>query len=223
MLIDPEFSLISPEYDLTLEEVPGVDGDVPIDNKRYKGVSRGIPVYVEPGRNLNQVADDVSNWLKTDVGWHELTFSDNAGYVYNVIHYEQYDIQRLILQYAKAIIPFRFKPYKFYVSGLEEIPLTNGQTINNIGSRPARPLLKVTGNGDMTITIGGQKLELQGVDNGIIIDVLAKVAVNINGRIPDWDKVYTYPFPTIPVGQSTISWTGTATITMIPRWEALLP
>lgn len=223
MLIDPEFSLTSPEYDLTLEEIPGVDGDVATDNKRYKGVTRPMPVFVEPGRPLNEVATNVSNWLKTDVGWHDLVFSDNTDYIYKVLIYEQYDIQKTLLQYSRSIINLRLKPYKFFKSGLQEIQLTNGQTINNIGSRPSRPLIKLIGSGDMSLTIGDETINLQAVDSGIIIDVLVDIAVNINGITPEWDKVYMYPFPKIPVGESTISWIGAESVTLIPRWEALLP
>lgn len=222
-MIDPEFSLVSPGYDVTLEEISGVDGDIATDNKRYKGLTRGIPVFLEHVRNVNQSADEISNWLKTDVGWHELTFSDNAGFVYTAMHYEQFDIQKTLLQYSKSIINFRLKPYKFYQSGLTEIQLTNGQTLNNIGSRPARPLIKVIGSGDMTLSIGDQIINLKGVDTGIIIDILADTVVNINGRIPEWTKLYTYPLPKMPVGEFTLSWTGAESVSMIPRWEALLP
>ncbi|WP_283957941.1 distal tail protein Dit [Marinilactibacillus psychrotolerans] len=223
LMIDPEFSLVSPEYDVTLEEISGVDGDIATDNKRYKGLTREIPVFFDSVSNLNQSADEVSNWLKTNAGWHELTFSDNPNFVYQALHYEQYDIKKTLQEYSKTIINFRLKPYKFYQSGLTEIQLTNGQTLNNIGSRPARPLIKLVGDGDMTLTIGDQTINLQAVDTGIIIDILADTVVNINGRIPEWTKLYTYPLPKLPVGDVTVAWTGAESVSMIPRWEALLP
>lgn len=224
LLIDPEFSMIGPEADIDLIEVDGVDGDLAIDNKRLKGVTRPIPVYVNvDSKQLAQRAHDLSNWLKTDIGWHDFELSDSSNFIYRAMYYEEFQLQKTVLQYAKAILSFRFKPYKFYKSGLNEIQLTNGQRVNNMGTRPSRPLIKLIGSGDMAITIGGQTINLQGVQDGIIIDVLDDIVFNLNRTRREWDKVYTYPFPKIPVGESVISWTGATAVSIIPRWEAILP
>lgn len=224
LLIDPDFSMIGPEADIELLEIDGVDGDIATDNQRLKGVTRPIPVYVDVDNNqLAQRAHVLSNWLKADTGWHDFELSDSPDFIYRAMYYEEFHLQKTILQYSRAILSFRFKPYKFYKSGLNEIELTNGQRINNIGTRPSRPLIRLTGSGNMTLTIGDQTIQLQGVQDGIVIDVLDDIIFNLNRTRREWDKLFTYPFPKIPVGESTISWTGATSVRLIPRWEALLP
>lgn len=225
LLIDPDFQLIGPEKDIERFEVPGVDGDTVVSNERFKGVTRSIHCYVEQqsGKSLAELASEISNWLNSATGWQILELSDSPNFIYRVLHIEEFQISKTVLNYSRAIITFRWKPYKFYKSGLNEITLTNGQQLNNIGKRPSKPLIKLTGSGNMTLTYGGKTIQFQSIQDGIIIDVLADTVVSLNGLRPEWNKVYTYPFPKIPVGQTTLSWTGALSVSIIPRWEALLP
>lgn len=224
LLMDPEFELSGPEADVTFEEIDGSDGDYVIDNERFKSVTRSIPVSLEPvpGLSVVEAAGDISNWLNQDKGWKDLYLSDNPEFVYRAIYTEAFNLNKSITEYSRAIIGFHLKPYKFYRSSLQEVELTNGQRITNIGTRPSSPLIRMLGSGDMSITIGGQTVRFTGVQDGIVLDVLKDTPEDLRGR-PAWTNTHDYPFPKIPIGDSQISWTGANQVFIAPRWEELLP
>ena len=84
----------------------------------------------------------------------------------------------------------------------------------------ARPLISIAGSGDITLLVGTQIIELEGIEDGIIIDSELQEAY--------WEGVLknscmTGEFPVLGEGHTAISWTGgTVTrVTIIPRWVSL--
>ncbi|VEE82045.1 distal tail protein Dit [Enterococcus hirae] len=225
LFIERNVSFGSAGSDISLEEVPGVDGDLAISNQRLKGLDKIFPcrLRLPSNKKIEDVTNDISNWLKTDISWDDLFFSEEPQFVYRALYYEEYDVERIVSFYGKTTLKFRIKPYKYFKDSLDPIEVTNGQYITNKGTRPSKPLLRVEGTGDITVKFGSNQLQLKGIDQGIIVDLQAQVVTSLDGSRPAYDKVYTYPFPDFPIGKQKVSWTGNATkVEITPRWEVIV-
>lgn len=225
LTIEGNVSFGSASYDLSLKEVPGVDGDLAVSNQRIKGLDKIFPcrLRLPPNKKIEEVITDISNWLKTDISWDDLFFSADPQFIYRALYYEEYNVERIVSFYGKTALKFRIKPYKYFKDSLSPIEVTNGQYLTNKGTRPSKPLLRIEGTGDITIKFGSNQIRLKGVDQGIIVDLQAQVVTSLDGSRPAYDKVYTYPFPDFPVGRHRVTWTGDVTkVELTPRWEVVV-
>ena len=80
------------------------------------------------------------------------------------------------------------------------------------------------GAGDVVLAIGTQVVEIEGLEDGIIIDSELGDCFNLtesallNGKVTLMDD----GFPTLAPGANIISWTGNVTkVTVTPRWRDL--
>ena len=221
--IENNISFPSPEADIDFIEVLGRDGDVAIDNQRLKTVNFSIPIRLRlpQDKDVNEVATQISNWLKSDIGWHDLQFSGSPDYKYIAIQHEQFDISETLKRYGKTIINFKLKPYKRKIYTYPVV-VTNGMNIVNDGMRNSKPLIKLSGTGDITLKNNGRDwLKLRAVDQEITVDS-EQMSVYRDIR-PQYDKMIDLgDFPILYTGNNVISWTGNVTrLEIEPRWEAI--
>lgn len=221
LVMESDLSFSSPEADITFVSVPGLDGELAIDNKSLKNVIRSYPCKIIPssGVTIEKRAGQISSWLKNDIAWKEFIFSGDPDFIYTAMFYEKYDVNKLIVDYHQVVLNFTIKPYKFLKSGQILQTVSNGQVIKNIGNRVSRPRLIIEGTGDITINIGSAKLILKGVDKGVIVDSLRNTITDLSESRPQWDKAYSLP-PKCGIGDQKITYTGSVTkLQIIPRWE----
>lgn len=224
--IENNISFTSPEADIDFVEVLGKDGELAIDNKRLKGFDFSVPVrlYAPVGRTVDQVATEISNWLKADIGWKPFYFSGSPDYEYVAMSYQSFNVTENLKRYGQAVITFRMKPYKF-LKGQRLLTLENGKTLVNGGFRPSKPLIRVDGSGDITLKNNGKDwLKLLDVVNYIKVDSEAMSVYREIGN-PMFTKMYSTldpMFPILEVGENTITWEGTVEkVEIEPRWELI--
>lgn len=227
LIVENGLAFTVPERDVTPLEVPGLDGDLIVDNNRLKGFDKSFPIsLIAPnGKTIDQISKEISEWLRTDVGWDKLTFTGYQGYYYEAICYESFDIENILKTFGKAVITFRCKPYKYKNDGQTPLTIINGQTLVNPEKRISKPLIKVTGTGDITFKNNGfDWLILKSVDNFLLID--SKNMSVSKGIVSYFDKMNANLKPLFPVlktGNNIITWTGTVTkVEITPRWEAVV-
>lgn len=219
--------LTTPESDIQLIEVAGRDGDLAISNNRLKGINKSFPcvLNVPLGSTVDKVATKVAEWLRTDVSWDRLTFSGYEGYEFEALCYETFDIEETLRRQGRTVINFRLKPYKFKTGSKDSIVLSNGQILKNTEKRNAKPIIKITGTGNITLKNNGADwVILRSVDEYVTIDT-STMSIHKDG-LQQFDKMNANLKPLFPVlkpGDNKITWTGTVTkIEIIPRWEAVV-
>lgn len=226
LTISPETAETSPGHDIEFIEVMGKDGELAIDNERLKAFPYPIHTNFRPkDKNIDAAASDISRWLKTDVRYKPLLLSWQPNYVYIAIFYEQFDIKETLPKFGKLPLNFRCQPYKYRKDGQESISLTNGQTLTNKEKRVAKPLIKVTGTGNVT-------LKNNGVDWAILSSVDEHITIDSKSMSVYKDKLFQFTkmnanlsplFPVLSPGNNTITWTGSVeSVEIIPRWEAVV-
>lgn len=101
----------------------------------------------------------------------------------------------------------------------------NPDTVTNPGTYKSAPKIKITGSGDVTLTIGTQIVLVTGMEGGVIIDSELGDCFNFTESALLNDKVSLLDedFPTLAPGDNIISWTGTGVtkVTITPRWRDL--
>ena len=213
----------SPSKNFELEKIGGLDGEVVTGDGTLNNVTRDFPFTVssDKKRNVQEIATELSAWLKSSNEWHDLEFSGDPDYIYRAIYIDEYNLDRVTNFYGKVVLSFICKPYKFLKSGRDEITL--GTNIINPTNRPSRPKITIKGTGNITLKIGDALWEFKNVSGGIVVDTLLDVVTSLTGGVSAWDKIATYPLPTIPPGTHTVTKTGTITeIKIIPRWEVIV-
>lgn len=210
-------TLNSAIFDDSNIEVPGRDGYLTMSNQRYKSAGLIFKCNLTSKTTVEAAQNAVSNWLLQNIGWHDLTLSQDPNYIYTAKIDGGLNVERLGVTYGNLDVGFLIQPAKYLVSGQKAATVTNGQTLNNAGTLPAKPLIRVTGSGDIKLTIGTTVFDLRKVDQGIILDCESQTATSLDGKRTQFDKLYSN-FGTIPTGTPKVSWTGTATVEVTPRW-----
>lgn len=217
----------SPEADVERVEAVGRDGDLIVDNERMKSMSFPIPIRIdaEKGGALIDLASEINGWLKSDLGFHPLILSTQPDFYYNAIIIDGFEIEETLKEFGRTVVKFELDPYKRAVDP-EKITVENGDVISNPENRIAKPIVHVTGTGDIDIKNNGEDwLSLRSVDTEITVDSELK-SVYREER-PQYNKMVDLnegSFPLLEPGDNKLTWTGAAGITGIevePQWERL--
>lgn len=208
-----------PERRVEFVQVEGRHGVLSIDTEAYEVIDWEVPVKITATRHetIDQLIRSISRWLTSVPGWHELHFSGWEGVYYRAMCVQRIDAREILRNYGETTLRFKLHPVRYFDSGNEFITLSNGSILHNPGNIDAEPIINVTGNGVITLTIAGKPLLLRNVDTEITIDAELETAYNALGA--QNDKVYTYPIPKLPQGECVISWTGSVSrVEILPRW-----
>lgn len=209
--------IVRPEERVTHVTVPGRAGDLT--------QNEGTDIYESYIRTIQMIIDSAA-----DVSAAEKWLRGN-GYV-------TFSCQPELKQKARVINAVTFKKHsrnsswwegevQFYCQPLKEMAnetaievTASGTQITNPGDTESRPLITITGSGDVTVRIGEKNISITGAESGWKIDSDLEWVTNSSGT-PQMG-VYTGKFPTIPAGNSIVQFTGDITkLTIQGRWRYL--
>lgn len=128
----------------------------------------------------------------------------------------------------KFTVTFTCDPHALLIP--ESIPIRateSGSRFNAEGTIRSRPRVTIRGNGDFTVTIGGQTMGFTDVRDGIIVDTELMDAFTLDGKLLyNHAVVAGYPFYKIEPGPFTVEWeaeegSNVASVEIRPRWRVL--
>ena len=173
----------APEYDVTFQSIPGRNGDLILPNGRYPNVQVTYSVFL-PAKSI----------------------AEDTVYTRKAVYSGSLDIEDQLNRIGVFTVSFSCHPFRYSVAGTDPITLTqSGSTVTNPESFESLPILTLTGEGTVTLTIqgGGQNKSwvFTGLDGSIVCDS---------------EQMNFYS------GTNTISWVGTVTSLVVqPRWVTL--
>lgn len=202
----PPFSLstenvnpIEPEgYDGSLTEVLNYKSDTKMVECDYEGDNQ----------------ESVLEWLD---GSGDVQFSNIPGYFYKARINNQIPISEILRNKIYEFpVSFLCQPFRYFIDGKKPIEINiNGITINNPGNYIAKPVMTITGSGDITININGRVFTITDLSGSITIVSEIESVLDDKGGLMDG------AFPYFDRGKNTISWTGTVSnIKIIPYWRS---
>ena len=211
------------QRDVTVVQVPGRDGDLIIDNGRYKNVPIKYDLAIVPGMapfGFAELAQIIKDWLLPGTGYYQLWDTYDPRYYRLGAYTGNVDIEQELTSLGSCSLSFDCKPFRYSVAGQQAITLTSAGALYNGEAYASKPYIKVTGSGDITLTINGTDYELEDVDAYIELD--SELMNAYKGAINQNSKMTSVDFPKLVPGLNSISWTGTVTsVSIVPRWCCL--
>jgi phage-related protein len=218
----------TPERDISFVSVAGRNGDLLIDNKRWKNID--ITYHCAIATNFAERFDRFRNDLLQQTGYQRLTdtiYPDvfRMGVVKQPINPETMRRNRT----GTFDIVFNCKPQRFLFIDQYTTTLTadkvNAETgaayYWNTSGQPARPLITVYGTGPGKLTVGNVTIDILALKDHITIDCDLMTAYRQEGDAAVENKnadIYALDFPELSVGENAISWTGGITqVDIVPR------
>ena len=161
---------------------------------------------------------DIGRWLK---GGGTVVFANRPGGHYKARIANQIPFEKILRGNPHCSFSVNFRCYPFwYQDDVEDVMVTAPATVlYNPGSVYAEPVLTVYGDGDITLMIGQQLVELEGISGSIVIDSVLKEAYKDSDLQNDR---MSGEFPVLRPGGNAISWTGDVSrIVVTPNWRYL--
>lgn len=221
LIIQSKNTFAGAARDLTFTSVPGRSGDLIIDNKRYKNVTIKYKVAALEGiHDIREIAHRVKGWLASEVGYFELTDSYDPDYYRLAAYADAYNLEQELPCLGYSTIQFNCKPHKYRIDGKRPVILQVAANVRNPEFFTAKPYIKITGSGNITLSINNNSYVFKDVSEYIEID--SEIMNAFKGSILQNSKMFTPTFPELVKGDNYISWTGTVTsVEIVPRWCCL--
>ncbi len=203
------------ERDVSTVEIPGRNGELTLDNGRYKNRSMKYPAFIY--RNFAINIEGLRNWLLSGGGYKRLEDSYHPEEFYMARFKGTLDpdvVDKLVA--GKMDLNFDCYPQRFLKSGEMPIEVTASATIINDTHQIAKPLIRAYGTG--SFTIGNATMTISSADSYTDIDCdlmeAYKGSTNCNGNISG-------SFPELIPGDNAVSMTGITQLDITPRWWIL--
>ncbi len=211
--------IVLPEERVTFTDVPGLSGSLTqIEGTDvYKDITLAVKCYC-PDPTPAAVGE-VAAYFRGS-GRLELPSRLDGYYEARVIN--QIPFTKILRGNAPRTftVNFRCKPFLRLYSGEDEQEITSGSFLLNPSGIQAKPLITVTGSGDITLLVGTRMIQLTGIENGITLDSELQEAYYGSTLL---NTKMTGEFPLLGAGNTAISWTGgnVTSVSVTPRWVAL--
>ena len=211
--------IILPEERVTFTDIPGLSGSL--------AQTEGVDVYKDITLAVKCYCPDPTPAAVTMIA----AYFRGAGRLELPNRSDGYYEARVVNQIAFAkilrgnkprtfTVNFRCKPLLHLYEGETEQTVSGGDFLHNPTGVQAKPLIAITGSGDITLLVGMQIIQLNGIEGGIVLDSELQEAY-WNSALKN--NCMTGEFPTLGEGNTAISWTG-GTVTevrVVPRWASL--
>lgn len=210
-------SIVKPPKRVIEEEIDGKDGSI-ITELGYGAYDKSIGIALTGSFNIDQIIE----YFNTS---GTVTFSNEPDKYYRFTIYEQIDFEKL-LRFKTAEVIFHCQPFKF--STTETPTIFNNPTtitLTNSGNTSSKPILEITGQGEVSISLNGSELfEIAFSDEDYetyTIDTEQLNAYNESGTFVNRNIIGDYDNLRLNKGSNTLTVSGDCTkivANKISRW-----
>lgn len=210
--------VVIPEERVTFTNVPGRSGAL--------AQTEGRSVFNDITLSVGLYCPEVTPSAIRAIGGYfrgagELRLPNRPGGYYEARVVNQIELARILRGNKPRTFEahFRCKPLFYLNAGLDPIEVESGEFLTNPSTVEAHPVIEIEGEGDVTLLVGDQTVQLTGLDGGIVLDGVLQEAY--------WDGILenakmSGDFPTLGAGDTAISWTGTVTaVRVTPHWAEI--
>lgn len=206
----------APERDLDTVEIPGKNGELVLDNGRWK--NKDIEYYCFQDKAVRNDLEDLRNYL--------LSLGGNYVRIENSEHSEEFRIGRLTdgfdperdYNYSTSsfVIKMSCKPQRFLLSGELMQEFTSTGIINNPTLFESKPLLRVYGTG--TLTVNGKSIVIN-TGGSEYIDIDCEAMSSFEGSQTRNSNVVIKDYPVLSAGNNVIDLgNGITRVIVTPKW-----
>lgn len=217
----------APKYAVSMIEIPGRDGALPMSDGRFGNVTVSYTCFV-PAKSISELSEKltaIKGWLYTAPDrYHTLTDSYDTDFFRKALINNQLDITEQCRKIGLFTVNFTCLPFRYSNAGQTSRTWSNNSSLTNPFCFPAKPYLKIYGNGTGTLTIQSSTTnrtwQFSSIDEYIECD--SELMNFYKGALTKNSTVSGSEFPILRPGSNTISFTGGITrVDIIPRWVSL--
>lgn len=214
----PNFPLPKRRYEVY--DVQDMDGQLVEDLETFEDIKLDVEFNFIDRSNIHIKVTKILNWLNK-INDLNLYFADEIERHYKVKMVEYTDIERQLKVKGIFTVSFICDPFKYYnENNLVTITTNNYSMYGNDLIYNGKPLIKIFGSGDITLTINNRDTILKAINNHIILNSTIKEAYN--DTIENLNNKMKSDFPILQAGLNTIKWMGNVTkIEITPNWRSL--
>lgn len=209
----------APERDGSKVIIPGRNGDVFLDNGRYKNIDIKYPAFIK-----DDFADNIEqfrNMIAAKQGYQRLEDSYHPD-EFRIARYKGAVKTKPVLRGLNAQsfdITFDAKPQRFLKVGDSPVAFTTSGTITNPTMMTALPKIRAYGIG--TVTIGDVSITITAAEGYTDLDCETQEAykggTNCNANL----ALLSGKFPQLVPGANVVAFEGLSQVDVIPRWWIL--
>lgn len=204
----------SAERDVTKISIPGKNGDLIVDNGRFKNKPVVYPAFIR--QRFKAYAKEAREWLGQKSGYRKLQDSYHPEY-YRMASFTgplDFDTRMLNLS-GECNISFDCKPQRYLVIGDIPIEVRDAAEVYNPTPFEAYPLIRVYGTSG-NIIVGDTIMQISAIDEYVDIDCelqnAYKGTVNCNLNVSN-------VFPNLTAGVTGVTFEGDISkMELRPRW-----
>lgn len=215
-IIDGNQTFGSAERDVEEFQIPGRNGNLTIDNGRFKARKINYDGFIV--QDFENNAEAFRNFLTKDSGYHRLEDTIHPDEYRLAMYTGPFDPKVIFLEAGSFTISFTARPERFLKSGEKEIQISQSAVkVYNPTYFAAKPLIKaVSGTG--AINIGETIITLTANAGNTIVDCETEDAYRDGVNMNRFIERTTGGFPTLPPGETSISCGEGMVVQIIPRW-----
>jgi phage-related protein len=206
----------APARDIESVAIPGRNGELTLDNGRFKNITVTYPAFVVPPflENMRKIRA----WLCSVRGYARLVDDYDPQYFRLARFVDGLEVEAKAINTAGEMnIQFDCMPQRFSIDGefgIRYFPVARGATITNPEAFPALPIIKTNRAG--TITVNGKEFTVPAADGGeLTID--CEIQAAYSGNV-SYNSLVSGEWPVLDPGENTLSWTAGMVGEIIPRW-----
>lgn len=205
----------SPEKDIETIIVPGRNGELTIDKKRFSNLSIQYPAFII--RDFENNRNNLQAFLSSQSGYKKLCDTYHSNY-FRMAYFKgpiEFDM-RALNRSGEMTIEFICKPQKYLYSGEKWFDFSIDGNITNPTLFQSFPVLEIS-QGSGSLEIAGQVLNVKNLPEKAIIDCEIEDAVGEN-MIENLNQYVSGDFPKINPRKNGIRITGDIKVRIKPRW-----
>lgn len=220
LFISGEGTYGAPMRSVTEEVVPGRNGTLIIDNGRYENLEVTYPAYI--AKNFAENIAGLRSYLLSIKGYARLEDSYHPDVYCLATLSEGIEVETKgrYNTSGQFDLVFNRKPQRFLKRGEYNVSFTSSGTIFNQELFPSKPLIRIYGNGK--VTVNSVEMTWSGSSSYVDIDCDVQDCYYMGSNMNSKVALNGYNFPELVPGVNTITLgAGVTNVQITPRWWRL--
>jgi len=233
LFIQDRPDLQSPKRRSTTDVAFGQDGVTVFDEEAYDDTEMTLGMYMGTKNKLplNAKRNLVTSMFIGSGGYNPFVPYWDPTHQYQVMLKDSIVFRNKVYfgDYLVIGLTLSVKPWKIAVPDVYKDVPTTGLNLSNVEFWNSKPIIRITGSGDVTLFFGTVSYDIKGIVGSIVIDTELKVAYKESAQgviiSNESNKLYFKDWPVVGLGTTQFRYTKTASITKVEireRWRSLV-
>ena len=214
----------APEYEVGFLSVPGRHGELIGGEGRFPNTQVTYSVFL-PAKSISELSQKITavkGWLYSGLNkYHTLSDTYDTDFTRSAVYAGNLDIEDELNRIGVFTISFSCQPFRYSLEGKKSQLVGNGTSLTNPYPFKSRPLIRVVGSGEGTLTIQSADSNATWIFTDIdeYVEIDSEMMTCYKDTEPKNDTVAGSGFPILYPGENSFSFSGGITgIYVQPRW-----